>query len=157
MRIFYPHDGIGCRVVVGEGFFDGFNDDHPESNLHGLLGATFSFDDDFQLIGIRFNNGDAKGWEGPHLKMVAAILRDWAQEQKPPKISGFRPALRLPTPETAPPAVESLEELEAELDKVDEAPPSSKVPYQPIPREEDPTYTYEKITPTVIVRRKRAG
>jgi hypothetical protein len=133
MRILYPTNGSGCRVIVGQGFLDGFNDDNPGSNLHGLTGVTFSFDDQFQLTGVHPRNGGVEKWDGPYMAKLASFVREWAQEQRPPTTSGFRPAVKMPW-EAAP---------------IPKEPPSEpRVKYTPIPREEpDEPPPREPVTP----------
>lgn len=150
MKIFFPLDGAGCRVVVGQGFLDGFNDDHPDSNLRGLTGATFSFDGEFQLTNIQLKNGDPKALAGPALGRLIAIVRDWAQHQKPPKQSGFRQAFKLPwvvepTPRevaTSPPTISDRSE-----------PHKPAAPWY----EKDPDYDYRLVHGSVLVRRRKMG
>lgn len=107
MRIFYPIDRTGSRVVVSSGFIEGYNDDHSDSNLKGLESMTVSFNDDFRVTDIHFRPGDLKRWAGPHLGALVALVREWAQEQKPPKNSGFRPAFKFPPTEALEPKPEA--------------------------------------------------
>lgn len=96
MRIFYPLEGAGCRVVVGRGFIEGFCDDHENCQLVGLLGLTFFLDKQFQLTNVQFRNGDLKQWQGEHLGLLLEMAQEKAQEEKPPSTSGLRPAVRIP-------------------------------------------------------------
>jgi len=102
MKIFFPvNGGGGCHVVVGRGFLEGFNDDHPGSNLKGLGGVTFSFGSDFKLVNVQVRNGDLKTYAGLYLGKLASIARTWAQDRKALTNSGVRPALRsTPVPES---------------------------------------------------------
>lgn len=165
MKIFFPPDGSpGCRVVVGQGFIDGFNDDHPDSNLKELTGATFSFDGEFQLTNVQLRNADLKKLAGPYMGKLISIVRDWAQDQKPPKQSGFRQALKMPwvveavrpeapKPAEAPPAPpESEQQLKAEA----EPPREPATPWY----ENDPDYNYRFVpgkTHAVVIRRRKVG
>jgi hypothetical protein len=153
MKIFFPIDGTpGCRVVVGQGFLDGFNDDHPESNLKGLAGATFSFDGELQLTNIHLRNGDLKKLAGPYMGKLIAIVRDWAQDQKPPKASGFRAALRMPwavEPVSSPSLPVAAPVAEPEVVASEPAPVEHVDPWT-----NDPDYDYVRVPGRAVLRRR---
>jgi hypothetical protein len=103
MRIYYPVEGPGCRVVVSQGFIEGFCDDHPGSRLQGLEGMQVFFDGDLHITKLQFRNGTLRQWEGPDLVSLVKMAREMASEQ-PKKASGERPAIRLePEAPAAPP------------------------------------------------------
>ncbi len=151
MKVFFPPDGTGCRVVVGQGFLDGFNDDHPDSNLRGLTGATFTFDGEFQLTNVHIRNHDSAKLAGPHLAKLILIVRDWAVEQKPPKASGFRTAFKMPW------VIEPVTDktLPVLPDVAPEPPPAPAEEVASDPWESDPNYDYVRVPGRAVVTRRR--
>lgn len=142
MRIYYPTDGIGCRVLVSEGFIEAFNDETPGGDLLGLVGATVSFDDQFRLTGVHTKNGDLKKWEGSYLGLFLDRVRDWAEEQGPKKVSGvFQAVTPPPTPALPPPLPE---------------PPIFRLvhPVSASPAPRISPYQYKQVAPTVVARRR---
>jgi len=137
MRIMYPLDGVGCRVIVSQGFLEGFCDDREGCKLRGLEGVTFFLDEGFRMAGVQFRNGQLKQWQGDDLGELFRMAQEKAQEEQP-HISG----VRFRSPEI----LEARQPLT--LDVVPEAPSPQEAPLflnRPVP---------EYIHPHVVRRRK---
>lgn len=89
MRVMYPLDGVGCRVVVSRGFLEGFCDDRESCKLRGLEGVTFFLDENFRMGGVQFRNGQLKQWQGEDLGELFQMAQEKAQDEQP-HISGVR-------------------------------------------------------------------
>ncbi len=93
MRIFFNPVGNGCKVTVSEGYLEGFCGDRASTNLRGLTGVSFYFDDRFVLLDVRVRDGTLDQWKGDDLKTLALQARSFAMDRRPARTSGMHRAV----------------------------------------------------------------